>query len=36
MRDDGQDLCPMEQLSIGKSPDEFYLIMKARIESSNK
>ena len=31
MRDDGQALCPMEQLSIGKSPDEFYQIMKARI-----
>ncbi len=31
MRDDGQGLCPMEQLSIGKSPDEFYQIMKARI-----
>ena len=36
MRDDGQDLCPMEQLSIGKSPEEFFQIMKARIESSNK
>lgn len=36
MRDDGQDLCPMEQLSIGKSPDEFYQIMKARIGPSNK
>jgi hypothetical protein len=31
MRDDGQGLCPMEQLSIGKSPDEFYIIMKARL-----
>ena len=31
MRDDGKDLCPMEQLSIGKSPDEFYKIMRARI-----
>ena len=35
MRDDGQDLCPMEQLSIGKSPDEFYKIMKARIEAGH-
>jgi hypothetical protein len=34
MRDDGQGLCPMEQLSIGKDPDEFYKIMKARIEAS--
>jgi len=33
MRDDGQGLCPMEQLSIDKSPDDFYVIMKARIES---
>jgi hypothetical protein len=31
MRDDGKDLCPMEQFSIGKSPDEFYAVMKARI-----
>ena len=35
MRDDGQDLCPMEQLSIGKSPEEFYKIMKARIEAGH-
>jgi hypothetical protein len=34
MRDDGQGLCPMEQLSIGKDPEEFYKIMKARIEAS--
>jgi len=31
MRDDGRGLCPMEQLSIGKSPEEFYAIMKARL-----
>jgi hypothetical protein len=31
MRDDGQSMCPMEQLSIGKSPDEFYEIMKAKV-----
>lgn len=31
LRDDGQGLCPMEQLSIGKSPDEFYQIMKEKI-----
>jgi hypothetical protein len=35
MRDDGRGLCPMEQLSIGKSPEEFYKIMKARIEVNN-
>jgi hypothetical protein len=31
MRDDGRAMCPMEQLSIGKSPDEFYEIMKAKV-----
>jgi hypothetical protein len=31
MREDGRALCPMEQLSIGKSPDEFYKIMKDRL-----
>jgi len=36
MRDDARGLCPMEQLSIGKSPGEFYRVMKARIESNNK
>jgi len=34
-RPDGQGMCPMEQLSIGKEPEEFYLELKARIESSN-
>ena len=33
MRDDGQGLCPMEQLSIDKSPEEFYALMKARINA---
>ena len=32
MRDDGKDICPMERLSMGKEPGEFYEIMKARIE----
>ena len=32
LRDDGRDLCPMEQLSIGKGPDEFYLALKAKLE----
>jgi hypothetical protein len=31
LRDDGTGLCPMEQLSIGKGPEEFYLTLKARI-----
>jgi len=31
MREDGRALCPLEQLSIGKSPEEFYEIMKTRI-----
>jgi hypothetical protein len=30
LRDDGTDLCPMEQLSIGKQPEEFYQALKAR------
>jgi hypothetical protein len=33
MREDGRDLCPMEQLSIGKGPEEFYLALLARIEA---
>lgn len=32
MRDDGKDICPMERLSMGKEPGEFYEIMKARIK----
>lgn len=34
-RPDGQGMCPMEELSIGKEPEEFYLALKARIESSD-
>jgi hypothetical protein len=30
-RPDGQRMCPMEELSLGKSPEEFYREMKARI-----
>lgn len=33
LRDDGRGICPMEQLSIGKSPEEFYLALKARLEN---
>jgi hypothetical protein len=36
LRDDGQSLCPMEQLSIDKTPEEFYEIMKARIEAGTQ
>jgi len=36
LRDDGTDLCPMEQLSIGKGPEEFYLALKARLEATSK
>jgi hypothetical protein len=32
MRDDGQDMCPMEKLSIDKTPDEFHAEMKKRVE----
>jgi hypothetical protein len=32
MRDDGKGMCPMEELSIGKTPKEFYQEMKARVK----
>ena len=31
---DGQDMCPMERLSINKGPQEFYEAMKKIIEQS--
>jgi hypothetical protein len=31
IREDGQGMCPMEQLSLGKGPEEFFRIMKDRI-----
>src|SRR4030042_154211 len=34
MRPDGKGMCPMEKLSIGKEPDEFYREIKARIEAN--
>lgn len=34
MRDDGKGMCPMEELSLGKEPEEFYQIMKARLVRS--
>ncbi len=33
-RADGKGMCPMEKLSIDKTPDEFYREMKARLEAS--
>jgi|WetSurMetagenome_2_1015567.scaffolds.fasta_scaffold853080_1 hypothetical protein len=34
MRADGKDMCPMEKLSMDKTPDEFYREMRKRIESN--
>jgi hypothetical protein len=31
MNDPGTDMCPMERLSLGKTPDDFYRALKARI-----
>ena len=36
LRPDGVRMCPMEELSIGKAPDEFYLELIARIEASRQ
>jgi hypothetical protein len=33
--DSGQDMCPMEKLSLNKSPDEFYRALKERIRGSS-
>jgi hypothetical protein len=33
LRPDGKGMCPMERLSMGKEPDEFYREMQARIEA---
>jgi hypothetical protein len=33
MRPDGKGMCPMEKLSVGKEPEEFYREMKSRIEA---
>ena len=30
-RPDGKGMCPMEKLSIGKEPEQFYQLMKSRI-----
>lgn len=34
LRPDGKNMCPMEELSIGKEPEEFYRELKARIEAN--
>ena len=34
MRPDGKGMCPMERLSVGKEPDEFYNEMKTRIAAN--
>jgi hypothetical protein len=33
-RDDGRGTCPMEQLSLGKEPEEFYREMRERLEKA--
>jgi hypothetical protein len=32
MRPDGKGMCPMEKLSMGKEPDEFYREMQTRVQ----
>jgi hypothetical protein len=32
---DGKSMCPMEELSTGKEPEEFYEALKARIEGQS-
>ena len=34
LRADGVRMCPMEELSIDKIPDEFYAALKERMESA--
>jgi hypothetical protein len=36
LQDDGVSLCPMEALSIDKTPEEFYAALKARIAAASK
>ena len=33
-RPDGKRICPMEEMSLGKEPEEFYRALKDRIENS--
>jgi hypothetical protein len=34
LRADGVRMCPMEELSIGKTPDEFYAALKSRMDAA--
>lgn len=34
LRPDGVRMCPMEEMSIGKTPEEFYAALKARLEDA--
>jgi len=34
IREDGQGMCPMEELSIGKDPEEFYRVLKSNLEAT--
>jgi len=36
MNDSGQDMCPMERLSLGKTSDEFFRALKERMRGSTK
>jgi hypothetical protein len=36
MNDSGQDMCPMEKLSLGKNQDEFFSALKERMHGSAK
>ena len=35
-RPDGKRMCPMEELSIDKEPEEFYRLLNARIEAGTQ
>jgi len=36
MNDSGQDMCPMERLSLGKTPNQFYRALKERMGGGGK
>jgi hypothetical protein len=36
IRNDGQDMCPMEKLSLDKNPEQFYLAVKNIISQLQK
>jgi len=33
-RPDGEDMCPMEKLSLNKEPEEFYEVMRSIVSTS--